>query len=349
MILLYIFLLILGLFLLIKGADLFVDTSSKIARVFNVSELLIGLTLVCFGTSLPELILSVTSSIKGNSELIIGNMVGTNIFNMCAIFGVISIMTPIMLVKDTVRKDMYMSLVTGIVFFCVVADTLFGMNIDIITRADGIILLVLFGIFLYYTFYNFGSWTEKRRKKKEEPDLAKSESKNSLDDSNKNKMTKQEIHDICVNVLLAIMGAGFVYLGSEFVIRGVNYLGEVWNLSDTFMAIMIIAVGTSLPEIATSISAIRKGSINIAIGNLIGSNMFNMLCVTGLSAVINPLRIATQTIWIDCLVFILITIIIVVNAKLRFVNKGQYELSRTEGIVLLGIYISYVIYVVFRG
>lgn len=346
---LYIFLLVLGLFMLIKGADVFVENSSKIARIFNISEMLIGMTLVCFGTSLPELILSITSSLRGNAELVIGNMVGTNIFNMCAILGIISIMTPIMLVKDTVRKDMYMSLVTGIVFLCVVLDTFLsvpGVTVNVISRADGIILLVFFGIFLYYTFYNFGGITEKRRRRHEEK-IALKEGKKEKED--KKKMTKEEIHDLLVNLLLAILGGFFVYLGSEFVIKGVKYLGEAWNLSDTFMAIMIIAVGTSLPEIATSISAIRKGSINIAIGNLIGSNMFNMLCVTGIAAVINPLYVASTAIWIDCLVFILITSIIVVNAKLRFINKGQYELSRTEGIILIAIYVAYVVYVVFRG
>ena len=351
MTILYVLLLIVGLVLLIKGADLFVDTSSKIARIFKISELLIGMTLVCFGTSLPELILSITSSLRGNAELVIGNMVGTNIFNMCAILGLISIMTPIMLVKETVRKDMYMSLVTGIVFLCVVLDTFLnvpGVTVNVISRADGIILLVFFGIFLYYTFYNFGGITEKRRKRREEKEALKLD-KTKGKRQKEPKMSPEDTHNLLVNILLAVLGCLMVYVGSEFVIKGVNYLGDVWNLSDTFMAIMIIAVGTSLPEIATSIAAIRKGSINIAIGNLIGSNMFNMLCVTGIAAVVNPLYVVSTAIWIDCLFFILITLVIVTNAKLKFLNKGRYELSRTEGIVLLGIYITYVIYVVFRG
>ena len=149
MLVLYIVLLLGGIFLLIKGSDIFVDSSVKVAKILKVSEILIGMTLVCFGTSLPELFISINGSIKGTSDLVIGNMVGTNIFNICVILGLISAIHPIRLLKDTVRKDMYMSLVTGVLFLLVTLDTFeTNLNENVISRTDGDILLIMFAIFM---------------------------------------------------------------------------------------------------------------------------------------------------------------------------------------------------------
>ena len=130
---------------------------------------------------------------------------------------------------------------------------------------------------------------------------------------------------------------------------GTTNLAKLIGISEIFISIMVIAIGTSLPEVATSVAAIKKGSINIAIGNLIGSNMMNMLLVIGITSLINPINIATTSLWVDALVFVIVCVLITFNARIRFINKGEYEISRTEGIILIAVYIVYVMYVVFRG
>ena len=347
MLVLYIVLLLGGIFLLIKGSDIFVDSSVKVAKILKVSEILIGMTLVCFGTSLPELFISINGSIKGTSDLVIGNMVGTNIFNICVILGLISAIHPIRLLKDTVRKDMYMSLVTGVLFLLVTLDT-FGTNLteNVISRTDGAILLIMFAIFMYYNLYHYASFTKKTREKR----LIKKKIKSGEQvEAPKNKLTKRQKRDLVESILLCIIGGVLVYVGSECVLNGAVGFAKLIGVSETLVAILVIAVGTSLPEIATSITALKKRRTNIAVGNLIGSNMYNMLFVVGLSSVINPLKVVTNTIWIDIMVFILVTIVLILFTKVKYIKKGSYEISRTEGIILVLIYISYATYVVIRG
>ena len=347
MLILYIILLVGGIFLLIKGSDIFVCASVKIAKLLKVSEILIGMTLVCFGTSLPELFVSVNGSIKGTSDLVIGNMVGTNIFNICAILGIISIIHPIRLLKDTVRKDMYMSLVTGLLFLLVTLDTL-GTNLteNVISRTDGAILLIMFAIFMYYNLYHYASFTKKTREKR----LIKKKIKSGEQvEVPKNKLTKKQKRDFVESIMLCIAGGILVYVGSECVLNGAVGFARLIGVSETLVAILIIAVGTSLPEIATSITALKKRRTNIAVGNLIGSNMYNMLFVVGSSSVVNPLKVVTNAIWIDIAVFALITIVLIFFTKIRYIKKGTYELSRLEGIILVSIYIGYAAYVVYRG
>lgn len=347
MLVLYIVLLLGGIFLLIKGSDIFVDSSVKVAKILKVSEILIGMTLVCFGTSLPELFISINGSIKGTSDLVIGNMVGTNIFNICVILGLISAIHPIRLLKDTVRKDMYMSLVTGVLFLLVTLDT-FETNLteNVISRTDGAILLIMFAIFMYYNLYHYASFTKKTREKR----LIKKKIKSGEQvEAPKNKLTKRQKRDFVESILLCIIGGVLVYVGSECVLNGAVGFAKLIGVSETLVAILVIAVGTSLPEIATSITALKKRRTNIAVGNLIGSNMYNMLFVVGLSSVINPLKVVTNTIWIDIMVFILVTIVLILFTKIKYIKKGSYEISRTEGIILVLIYISYATYVVIRG
>ncbi len=347
MLFLYILLLLGGIFLLIKGSDIFVDASVKIAKILKMSEILIGMTLVCFGTSLPELFISVNGSIKGTSDLVIGNMVGTNIFNICAILGLISIIHPIRLLKDTVRKDMYMSLVTGLLFLLVTLDT-FGTSLttNVISRTDGAILLIMFAIFMYYNLYHYTSFTKKRREKVV---IRKKIKAGEHVDAPKSKMTRKQKRDFVESILLCLIGGILVYVGSECVLNGAVGFARKIGVSETLVAILIIAVGTSLPEIATSITALKKRKTNIAVGNLIGSNMYNMLFVVGVSAVINPLNVVTTSIWVDVIVFIVITLVLILFTKSRYIKKGSYELSRTEGIILILIYVVYVAYVLVRG
>jgi len=341
---LYIVLLLGGLYLLIRGSDIFVDGSVHVAKFFKMSELLIGMTLVCFGTSMPELFVSVNGSLKGTSDLVIGNMIGSCLFNICIILGIVSIVHPVRLLKDTARKDIYMSLVTAVVFLLLMLDTL-GTNLisNIISRTDGAILLVLFILFMYYNLYHSVNFAAMRRKRKIQ------KRKGMTPDEKDKKVEQKQKIELIKNIILCLLGGLLVYAGSECVLNGAVGLAIKLGVSETFIAILVIAVGTSLPEIATSISAIKKRRINIAVGNLIGSNMYNMLFITGASAVINPLHVVTNALWVDAIVFIAVIAILIIFTKVRYVNKGSYELSRLEGIILIVVYIAYAAYVIMRG
>ena len=341
---LYIILLLGGLYLLIRGSDIFVEGSVYIAKYFKLSELLIGMTLVCFGTSMPELFVSVNGSLKGTSDLVIGNMIGSCLFNLCIILGFVSIIHPVRLLKDTARKDIYMSLVTGTILLLLMLDTPGTMlRQNIISRTDGAILLVLFAVFIYYTLYHIVNIAASTRKRK----IMRKTEKRTNEERQKAEH-KQKI-ELVKNIIICILGGSLVYAGSECVLNGAVGLATLLGVSETFIAILIIAVGTSLPEVATSISAIKKRRINIAVGNLIGSNMYNLLFITGVAGIVNPLNVVTTALWVDVAVFILVIAILIIFTKIRFVNKGSYELSRLEGIILIVVYVTYAAYVIIRG
>ncbi len=329
-----IILLILGIVILIKGADLFIDSGSAIAKIFKMSEILIGLTFVCIGTSLPELIISSVGAAKGSSGLVIGNIIGTNIFNMCVILGMICIVHPIKLLRETVRKDMYMSLLSSIILLVVLLDVfLGGATTNYISRTDGIILLLFFAIFMYYTLYEFGEYIKERDSKKDPKEVKKRE---------KIILTKKDVQDIFKNIIIALISIGMIYLGAKLVVDNGVIIAKILKISETFIAIGIIAVGTSLPEITTTIAAVKKKRVNIAIGNLIGGNMFNTLFVLGTAATINPLKLPTEALFVDCIVYIFICFVMVM-----FTRKKQ-EISRVEGMTLISTYMFYIAYVIYR-
>lgn len=337
----YLLLIIVGIYLLIKGANIFIGASTSIARVFKLSEIFIGMTLVCVGTGLPEFVLAILASIRGDSSIVIGNIIGTNMFNMCAIFGIICIIKPIKLLKGTVRKDINMSLITALAFFFVIFDTPFTiLKENIISRTDGLILLLFYLIYVYYTIYEFGGLSNLLRIRiNNKGNIVKEK-------TIINKDQKKKIFRLFV---ICVIGSILIYLGSQSVLIGTTKLAEIIGISEIFISIMIIAIGTSLPEISTSIVAVKKGSVNIALGNLVGSNMMNALFSIGISAIINPIKVVTNSLWVDASIFIVICTIIAINARLHFIKKGEYEISRTEGITLITIYVIYVAYVVFRG
>lgn len=334
-----IILMIIGLILLIKGSDVFVDVGTNIGKMFKMSEILIGLTIVCIGTGLPELLLSISASFNGKSDFLIGNIIGTNIFNMCCILGVICLMNPLKLLRQTVRKDMNMSLLSSIILFVLLIDTANGLTHNTITRTDGIILLLFFAIFVYYTFYEFGEYIRDVREKK-----YKDQKQNKVRIENKDKkvFSMKDMKKLILNVIISLLSIVTIYVGAELVVNNAVIVAKYFNVSETFISIAIIAVGTSLPEISTSIAAIKKNRINIAIGNLIGSNMFNSLFVIGCSALINPIQVATHTLIFDSLVFIIVCL------TLRLFTKKKPEITAMEGFTLLSIYIAYMAYVLYR-
>ncbi len=344
-------LMIVGLFLLIKGSDAFVDVGTKIGKMFKMSEVVIGLTIVCIGTSLPELLLSITASAKNSSDFLLGNIIGTNLFNMCCILGLIFVTNPLKLLRQTIRKDMNMSLISSAVLFVLLIDIADPeATHNAITRTDGIILLLFFTIFMYYTLYEFGEYLRDQREKKYRDAKAKkvvlqksaytpTQNHNAENDK---VFSMKDIKKLMKELVLILICIIIVYIGAELVVNNAVVIARHFNVSETLISISIIAVGTSLPEISTSFAAIKKNRLNIAIGNLVGSNMFNTLFVIGTSALINPIRVSTPSLAIDAGIFFIVCLV------MRLFTKKKPEVSAMEGFTLLAIYTCYIVYVLYR-
>lgn len=346
-ILLDVLFLAIGLALLIKGADIFVDAGTNIGKIFKMSEVLIGLTIVCVGTGLPELILSINGSINGTSNFVIGNIVGTNIFNMCIILGLICVLHPLKLLRQTIRKDMHMSLLASIALFVLLLDNVQNsFTQSVLSMTDGVILLLFFAVFVYYTFYETTEYLRDRREKKyqeqKEKKVSHGQSNHVQEKTEPRTYTTKDIKKLFKEILIAIIGVVMVHFGAELTVDSSVKMAEFFNVSQTFISIVIVAVGTSLPELTTSYAALKKNRINIAVGNLIGSNMFNTLCVLGISALINPIQLEGTYLLIDCAAFILVCLVMVLF------TKRKPEISRFEGFSLIAIYILYIVYVLYR-
>ncbi len=259
-IILQIFLLALGFFMLTKGADWFVDGSAGIATKFGIPQLVIGLTIVAMGTSAPEAAVSISAAIKGSADITIGNIFGSNILNVLIILGLSAIITPLAVAKSTIKVEI--PFVIGITLL------LLGLGYDkTVGLIDAIILLIVFLLYLAYTFY-----------------MAK-----------KDRNTEQEeVSELSVfkAITLTIVGLILIILGSNFTVNAATKIAQVLGLSERFIGLTIVALGTSLPELFTSVMAARKGNADIAIGNIVGSNIFNILFVVGLSSVIIPVPFA---------------------------------------------------------
>lgn len=332
-----------GLIFLIKGSDMFVDSGSSIARILKINEILFGLTFVSISTSLPELLISINASLAGAHSIAIGNIVGSNIFNMCAILGIICIIKPVKFLRETVKKDIYMGLVAAIILLIVLLDV-FGTNLteNVISRTDGIIMLIFFIIFMYYSLYNITEDIHANKLKKQAALLNKSKEEIEEEKIKAKKIRRKDILIITKRSFLMIVGLALIFIGADFTVDSAKYLATALHFSEEFIAILVIAIGTSLPEISTSIAAIKKGKSGIAIGNLIGSNIFNILFVLSISSFIQPIILLQPDLLIDIGLFIVIMLIIALCTSMKF------ELNRKEGFLLLSIYIGYLIYVISR-
>lgn len=224
---------------------------------------------------------------------------------------------------------MFMSVATGLVLVLVMADRVFGnADINVISRSEGIILLILFAMFMYYNLYEYmDEWRTRKEKDKEI------------------KLKLKDIDALTKNILLLILGLVLVFVGAKMTVNAVEKIAIILGLSETFISILIIAVGTSLPEVFTSISAVRKGKHDIAIGNLIGSNMFNILFILGSTALINPIVLQMDTLIIDAFIFLMVMIMLLLHS----LTAKEHQLTKQEGILMLTIYATYIMYVVVRG
>lgn len=312
-------LLIIGFLLLIKGADTFVVGSSSIAKIFNVPTLIIGLTIVAFGTSAPEAAVSVTAALKGNNDMAIANVVGSNIFNILAVVGIAAFINPIKVQKSTIIKEFPFAILASVVLLILAHDIKFqGYNENLLTRADGLMLLSLFGIFMYYLI-------EMALTSKEDMNV---------------EQAKENI-SMAKSVLMSALGIIGILIGGQLVVNSASSIAIAWGMSENLVGLTIVAVGTSLPEFVTSIIAARKGESDIAIGNVVGSNLFNILFVLGLSATISNISVH-PVVFIDMLIMIIVTILAYALAATR------KSINKFEGAILAMLYIVYMIFVIIR-
>lgn len=304
--------LVAGFVMLIKGADIFVEGASKIADKFGIPQIVIGLTIVAMGTSAPEAAVSITAAMKGSAEITIGNVVGSNILNVLIILGITSTIIPLTVKKNTLKYEM------PFVVFVSAVLTAIGLVDGSVSRMDGVLLWTLFLVFLIYLF--------KMAKKGEDTEL---------DD-----VPEADESDHMLKLIVFILvGAGLIVLGADLSVDAATYIARLFGWSERLIGLTIVALGTSLPELVTSVTAGIKGKADIAIGNIVGSNIFNVLFVVGTTALITPVVYAPN--------FLVDSMVCVVSAALLWLcvrlNK-ENKLSRKAGIVMLVFYAGYFAY-----
>jgi cation:H+ antiporter len=310
-----------GFILLIKGAYFLVDGASSIARQLRVSDLAIGLTIVAFGTSAPELFVNIIASAKGNTDLAIGNILGSNIANVFLILGVSSIIYPLRVTKGTVWKEIPFSLLAALVLGVMANDHLIdNQNFSALTRIDGMILLSFFTIFLYYSY-----------------GIAK-------EIQGVEQHVRVEQKSTATSVILIGVGLVGLTLGGKWIVDGAIVIAKNLGMSESLIGLTIVAVGTSLPELATSAVAAHKRNAEIAVGNVVGSNIFNIFFVLGISSIIKPLPFQVKS-NLDIGAVILSSLLLFL---FMFTGKKR-SLDRWEGAVFLVLYAAYIIYLFSRG
>ena len=311
-----IILLIIGFVILIKGADVFVDGASGVAGNFKVSKMLIGLTIVAFGTSAPEFAVSVKSLISGSGDIVLGNVIGSNILNILLILGVSALFHSLNVKNNTVRKELPITLMISFAYAILMSDNLFAKDLtNSFTRGDGMVLLLFFGVFMYYLI---------------------SMARNKID------ADSTEVYpSLKKSIVLTIVGMIGIILGSNFVVDGASELAKIMGISERMIALTIVALGTSLPELVTSVTATRKGEYDIAIGNVVGSNIFNIGIVMGLSTTLFGGIPQINFNYIDLIVMLLSAILLFIFSFI------DHKISKNEGIAFIIIFIIYYSFVIF--
>lgn len=332
---------IIGFLLLVKGADILVDGSVSLATRYGISNLVIGLTIVGFGTSAPELIVNLLASISGNTELAIGNIIGSNIANVFLILGICAIIYPLTVQRNTVFKEIPFSLLAGLITVVLASDALLDGNIgataNILSRIDGIVLLSFFVIFMYYIFGiakvgdSTGSNTESTTLPQgEKPVQSQTETQNQVQSTTK-------------SLTYIVLGLIALVVGGKWIVDGAVVIATMLGVSQSVIGLTIVAVGTSLPELATSVVAALKKQSDIAVGNIVGSNIFNIFWILGLSAVISPLPLAADA-GIDFVFLIASSLLLFI---IMFIGK-KHTVEKWQGIAFVGIYVLYIVSFWFR-
>lgn len=314
---LQIFILLAGLLLILFGANWLVDGSSSIAKRFGISEFVIGLTIVGIGTSTPEMVVSFLSSFQGKADMAIGNIVGSNIFNTMMILGVTALIAPLAITKSNLKKDIPLNIIVTLLLIILGMNfTLFGKGEDQLSRLDGVILL---GVFAWYIWSSF-----------------RSDNADPEEDGDGIKEYKTGI-----SVLLIVAGLAGLIIGGRLFVNSATELAKMFGVSDKFIAITVMAAGTSMPELATCVVAALKGRGQLALGNVLGSNISNILLILGGAALINPLSFSGMT-YVD-LGTILLSALFILGSAYLFKKK---QLDRFEGAILLLMEAGYMWYLI---
>ena len=316
-------LLIIGFVFLVKGADAFVEGCSSIARRYHVPSLIIGMTIVAMGTSLPETAVSVTAAVTGNNALAVSNAVGSNIFNLMVVVGACTLFTSVSVQINTLKIDFPISILCALLLLILGAA---GMSLG---HIDGVVFIILFLAFILYMIRS----AQTSREKNVEPGVEEEEY----------LLEAEEIQEMSMgkSVIYILLGAVAIAVGSDWVVDGACTVAAAIGISQTLIGLTVVAFGTSLPELVTSIVAAKKGEVDMALGNVIGSNIFNILMVLGIAAAISPVAFLTENI-IDIAVLIVFSVIGWIMAWTK------RELNRKEGIIMLLLYAVYVVYICMR-
>lgn len=306
-----------GLILILVGANGLTDGASSIAKKFKIPSIVIGLTIVSFGTSAPELAVSVTGAIQGNADISIGNVVGSNLFNTLMIVGCTALVTPIIITRNTLRKEIPLSILSSIVLLICANDIILNRaTYNVISRTDGLLLLCFFAIFMGYTF---------------------AISKN----NNENSSEEIKILPFWKSSIYIILGLAALIFGGEWFVKGASNIARNLGVSEAVIGLTLVAGGTSLPELATSVVAALKKNPELAIGNAIGSNLFNIFFVLGCSASITPLKVVGITNF-DLLSLVAASILLWIFGLLF----AKRTITRIEGAILIACYIGYITYLI---
>lgn len=311
--------LIVGFVLLIKGADILVSGASSIAANYKVSKMLIGLTIIAFGTGAPEFAVSISSLMSGNTDMLLGNVIGSNILNILLLIGIGALIRPIRVKKDTLAKELPLLLLISTILIVLFLDVqLMGADINKITRGDAIVCLLFFGVFIYYLI----ALARKNR-------------------NNKNAKAEKPQWKLGKSILFTALGLVGVVLGSRFVVDSASFIAASVGVSDRIIALTIVAFGTSLPELVTTITASKRGETDLVIGNIIGSNIFNICIVLGLPVAIFGTVTPSSFEMIDIIMMIGSALLLYLFAR------KDHKITRLEGaamLIIFAVYYSYIIY-----
>lgn len=315
------FLFLIGFVVLIKGADLLIEGSSSVAKRFGISDLVIGMTVVAFGTSAPELVVNVFASFNGNSDLAISNVLGSNIANIFLGLGVACLFGGLVVQRNTVIKEIPLSFLSACVLAFLANDHLIDLTANsALTRIDGLVLLSFFAVFFYYTVNLALVGKEKL-------------------------VLETELMPVWKAVVFILLGLVGLVFGGEWIVDGAVLIAQKFGMSEALIGLTVVAIGTSLPEIVTCAVSAKKGKKDIAIGNVVGSNMFNVFWVLGLSSVIKPLPFQSS-INFDVITHILAALLLFIFV---FVANKKHILKRWHGVLFLGLYSVYMAIAIYRG
>lgn len=310
-------LLIIGFAFLVKGADAFVEGSSSIAKHFQVPSLIIGMTIVAMGTSLPETAVSVTASIAGSNALAVSNAVGSNIFNLMVVIGVCAVLTPVAVQKSSLKIDIPFSIV------CALLLLVLGHDRMMLTRVNGLILIVLFAFFILYMI------------------RSAQHSMNNEDSEFAAEAAEMKVMSVPKSLIFIVIGIAGITLGSDWVVDGAKTIASAFGISENLIGLTIVAFGTSLPELMTSIVAARKNEVDMALGNAVGSNIFNILMVLGIASALSPIAFIQENI-IDIIILVGFSFIVWLMAWTK------HRLDKIEGLAMILLYAGYVVYICVR-